>query len=232
MLKSIKTRDKLYRKYILHKTNETKTEYNSFKYILHKLIKLAKSNYFRQQIELNSGNPKKLWSLTKEAANIHKSNESYSKNILINNVNFENQKEIADKFNEYFTEVAYNLAKVIPVHNTNTIDSMERLVKYNPNSLYIPPITQDNIVEIINQLKQSNAQGMDGISTIIMKKICPYVSDILTHLLNKAKFPRALKQTKIVPIHKKGNRKCMSNYRPIEITSVVSKIYKIYLKQY
>ena len=39
-------------------------------------------------------------------------------------------------------------------------------------------------------------------------------------------FPSSLKLSKVVPIHKKGDKSILSNYRPIFILSVFSKLFE------
>jgi hypothetical protein len=52
----------------------------------------------------------------------------------------------------------------------------------------------------------------------------------MCHLINASLkngyFPANMKKTKIIPIFKKGDKNDASNYRPIAITSVFSKVYE------
>ena len=63
-----------------------------------------------------------------------------------------------------------------------------------------------------------------------MKKTWPYISDIVTDMFNRALvegiFPSQWKTARVIPIHKGGDIKDPSNYRPISILPVLSKIFE------
>ena len=58
----------------------------------------------------------------------------------------------------------------------------------------------------------------------------PYISQSLTklfnHSLNTSSFPAAWKQANITPVHKKGDRQTITNYRPISLLSNISKVFE------
>ena len=76
-------------------------------------------------------------------------------------------------------------------------------------------------------MKPSYCCGHDNISNNTLKLIANEVSPSLTLIINQSLstgiFPDSLKAAKVIPIHKK-KRKKMSNYRPISILPVLSKI--------
>nr|CAI5849067.1 unnamed protein product [Callosobruchus analis] len=84
------------------------------------------------------------------------------------------------------------------------------------------------MVGVINSLKNTNTVGVDNISVRVVKYIANYIATRLAHIINEAVeqavFPRDLKIGKVIPIFKKGDDKDMSNYRPITIPTVISKI--------
>ena len=42
--------------------------------------------------------------------------------------------------------------------------------------------------------------------------------------MDEGEVPKGWKEAHIVPIHKKGNKAIMANFRPVALTSVISKI--------
>ena len=79
-------------------------------------------------------------------------------------------------------------------------------------------------------VNSSFATDYHNISTQIAIKSIPSIANILTHIINqgirKGFFPDRLKIAKITPVHKKEERNIFSNYRPISILPVFSKIFE------
>merc|ERR1711884_504712 len=76
----------------------------------------------------------------------------------------------------------------------------------------------------------------DGVSSILLKKLCPEINEVLTCIINQSLmtgiFPSSLKIAKISPIYKKEDPHLTDNYRPISLLPVISKIFeKVAFKQ-
>src|SRR2546425_2254388 len=90
---------------------------------------------------------------------------------------------------------------------------------------------------VIASLKNTASCGYDQISVASVKAVSSIISPILATLINhsidKGIFSDALKVAKILPIYKSGDKTLISNYRPISLLTVFSKIYeKIILKRF
>ena len=67
----------------------------------------------------------------------------------------------------------------------------------------------------------------------IKTEIIPALTCIFNQSLNTGIFPEKLKIAKVIPIHKKGSLNDISNYRPISLLSLISKILeKLIFKQF
>jgi hypothetical protein len=90
--------------------------------------------------------------------------------------------------------------------------------------------TENEVINIIKQLKNTTSVGHDCISTATLKEcagtITPALTELLNQSLNEGLFPSQLKIAKIIPIYKAGDRTLVENYRPIALLSVISKIYE------
>ena len=87
---------------------------------------------------------------------------------------------------------------------------------------------EEEVMDIIWRLDVSKASGPDQISVRILKGTVGSISPILAGLFNKMikheKIPSVWKISNIVPIPKGSNSTSPSNYRPISLLSVVSKV--------
>ena len=105
--------------------------------------------------------------------------------------------------NNYFVNVAENLAKKIPKPNTKFQDYLK-----NPNehSIYLSEVLPHEIDEIVAKLGSNKAGDLYGITSNIVKLGGPVLTQILALLFNKSItegiFPSFLKYAKVIPIHK------------------------------
>ena len=137
-------------------------------------------------------------------------------------------KIIADKFNEYFTEIGLKLARSIDAANKVPFNSyLTNPCAASFNSAYI---NSDDIAKIIRNLKPKSSAGHDNISTKLLKEIEHIVSrplNIITYQsLCTGIFPDKLKITKVIPLFKKDDNKSFGNYRPISLRSSISKLFE------
>ena len=96
-------------------------------------------------------------------------------------------------------------------------------------------MTEDAVTECLKELKTKNCEGFDRIPMRILKDGASVIGKPLSILFKKIyktkKIPEQWKVAKIIPLHKKGNKKDISNYRPISNLCAISKVFeKLILK--
>ena len=87
------------------------------------------------------------------------------------------------------------------------------------------------VKKVITNLYSSKASGSDCISVVVLKNCEPELSYILAELFNKCLkescFPDCWKVTLVVPVFKNvGERYTAKKYRPVNLLSVVSKVFE------
>ena len=95
-------------------------------------------------------------------------------------------------------------------------------------------VSQVEVRSVVDLLKSSRAMDVYGLNSFMIKKIKNLIIPKLTAMINQcirdSVFPDALKIAIVTPVFKKGDINDPSNYRPISILPVISKIYEALLK--
>ena len=95
-------------------------------------------------------------------------------------------------------------------------------------SMYLFPLTKNELCNHIKELKPKNNRGKDCITVELFKLASPHFSTFLCKLVNKTFsvgiFPDHLKRAIITPIFKNGDKNCTSNYRPISLLPFLSEL--------
>lgn len=89
--------------------------------------------------------------------------------------------------------------------------------------------TLDDVIVATSQSKNNKAPGIDGIINELIKNggdsLYTSLYDMFIFLRNKEEIPDEWNKGIIIPVHKKGAKNDLGNYRGITLNSCVSKIY-------
>ena len=230
ILKSIKRKDELYRKYINCKNINTKTaihiEYKALKNRITSLIYFSKKEHYTKYFNQYSNNIKKVWIGIKNIINIKTEDRNSPNCVEVDNQIITDNKEICNNFNDYFSSVA---DKILLKNKTPIINTFEKYMPNpNPQSFVFEPSTPNEVYLLIDGLNKYKGTGPNGIPTEILQLInfiiCIQLSKIYNICIVTGKQPDKLKLAHALPIFKKGSRLLVSNYRPISLLSNLNKI--------
>ena len=97
-------------------------------------------------------------------------------------------------------------------------------------SFFVSPTDGNEVKNIISQLQNGKSVEPYSIPTNLLKMLSFVIVSPLVILINgffsTGIFPDKLKIAKVVALHKKGSTDNLSNYRPISLLSVCSKIFE------
>ena len=98
------------------------------------------------------------------------------------------------------------------------------------------PVSNLELYQLVMDLSNSRSQDHYGFSNHLIKSMIHVILDPLVFIINQCldqgEFPDSLKISKVIPVFKKGNTSIVSNYRPISMVPVLSKIIEsVMLKQ-
>jgi hypothetical protein len=89
-------------------------------------------------------------------------------------------------------------------------------------------VTEQQVAAKIQSIGSSKSPGPDGLTSEVLKYLCPIICKPLAMLFNTSyengQLPLDWKKANVIPIFKKGDRSEALNYRPVSLTSVVCKL--------
>ena len=211
---------KLYKMNIISKETN-----NSFKNKVKSIIDRTKVKYYKNLFLSNKNNIRKTWQIIKDILGQNNKTKSNFK-IISDNIEYVNNIELAELFNDYFSKIATTLDHNLPHTNTDPLKYVENNCL---SSIFLTPTTADECANLITRLKLTKTDK-DSLPVKLMKDnkltIASVLSDIINLSFKSGIFPDALKCGIIPPIFKAGNPTNKENYRPITILLVISKIFE------
>ena len=222
--KLIFARDKLKRKAILTNLENDWLNYKTTRNKVNIELRNAKKDYYSSKIAGQKFDPKRAWKSINYLLG-RQNKPTVVNELILDQNNFTSPKDIAEGFNDYFSNIGPNLASKIDSSNYN----FETYVKNGKSEFAaFQPVTVSHVCRLLLGLSGNKATGIDKISCKIIKKAAPIISDSLTLIFNQAitlsSFPDEWKMAKVVPLYKNGQRNIPGNYRPISVLPAISKI--------
>ena len=131
--------------------------------------------------------------------------------------------------NNFFCTIGRELAdKIQPA--SNPLLSGEYEVNKDKAKFHFKAIELKDIRDAFSKVKTAKSFGTDNISSYFMKLALPYIENSLAFLFNTSietsQFPDSWKVARITPIFKDGCKTEKSNYRPISVLLVISKLFE------
>ena len=137
-----------------------------------------------------------------------------------------NDSTVANTLNTHFSNIGHKLNSNFSSHTSShpTPESTTHVLSE------IPPINIHQFILYFKDIGINKATGTDGLSVKVLRLALPLVVNILCDIINRAIsencFPTQWKSAVITPLYKGGDRENPSNYRPISVLPVLSKIFE------
>ena len=139
------------------------------------------------------------------------------------------KQEISNAMNEYFCSVGKDLASKIEDAPNPMLTGEYNLNPDNRRFNFRPIVVQD-IRDAMGKIKTSKSLGSDNISSYFLKLATSYIENALVFMFNTSletsQFPDSWKNARITPIFKEGDKTERSNYRPISVLPVISRLFE------
>ena len=188
MLKSIKYRDKLYKRLKLTDPNSANyvtinINLKTYNGILKTSIRAAKQAYFESCFNRFKNDIKNTWKTINDILSKTKIQKKSPTVIVENGVTHTDKLNIANKCNQFFTNIAQTLARDIKYDGTK---NYKYYLNKHINTVFdFQNIDEETVRKTIQNLPSKNSCGLDGISSKLIKIIEPAIIKPLTLLINQ-----------------------------------------------
>jgi len=184
----------------------------SFTKTLKKVVKKEGRRTF--QLKAVSPNPKNFWQSLNFA--LGRFNTPIT-SISVEGREITDANELAGSFAEFFGKKVQNLCigKICELNLSKPI----RPIRFTRNEFRLAMISLSN----------KKSYGVDGIPQNVFKTAGQVLENELLEILNdfcENGMDNSLKTARVIPLHKKGDKSELNNYRPVSNLSVFSKIYE------
>ena len=224
----MRTRDKLKKSAVKSKSAPLFDSYRHVRDKVNALNTQQKKEYYHNKISACKGNMKESWKTINEllnkrskSSNIDSLKESGSETV--------HKKDIPDAMNSYFCSVGKDLAdKISPVANPLLSGDFE--MNKAKAKFHFRTIEVQEIRDAFAKVKTAKSFGIDNISSYFLKLALPFIENSLAFMFNTSietsMFPDSWKIARVTPIYKNGDRADKSNYRPISVLPVISRLFE------
>lgn len=138
-----------------------------------------------------------------------------------------NPKKMSHIFNDYFGSIFGP--------DSNTSNALPSPTYDNASTLPTFAVRVGDVANIIRKLPNKRSLDPDGLSYFIIKKgghaVILYLFQIFELSFELGRIPLSWKTAHVNPIHKKGSKGAVENYRPISVTSCCSRILEKIVKR-
>lgn len=137
----------------------------------------------------------------------------------------ESDKEKADELGEFFSSV-------FTIEPPGAVPELE--VRQTPQ-LSTMEISRNDVLKTLKKLKRNKSPGPDGLHPRVILEVADVLVEplwiIFTNSMKMRQVPWEWKTANITAIFKKGDKSDPSNYRPVSLTSVLSKVMETIVRE-
>ena len=199
------------------RTPELSLYVKSYCKIYKKVINAAKRLFNDEYILKSKNMSKAIWNV------VNQTKTKRTNGVMLKDGDrlVQNPSDVANMFSNHFTNCS------VASKPTENLSFDESDTFRCTRSLFFYPVTAS---EILKQLKNRNkfSVGIDEVPDALIKHVVNVLCDVVVFMFNSSLsegiFPTIYKVTKVVPVHKKGPKDDVNNYRPISLQTSFAKL--------
>jgi len=221
--RKIKKRSQAWQKYCQYRSGRNFKKYQQLRNEVNRAIREEEDRNRKQILSGFKNNQKKFFGYMRSKQTVKDNLTALRK---ANGELTTTDLETAELLSAYFKEV-YTVEDM-----TNLPMVTEKDLKWSDADL---AFGETEVMEKLQKLKTDKSPGPDDIHPLLLKECASVLAEPLSLIFQQSFdtgiLPTDWKTANIVPIFKKGNRTDKSNYRPVSLTSVPSKIMESIIKE-
>ena len=167
---------------------------------MQKIIRRAKSTFYRDKCTEFKTQTKKLWRLINEIAGKKNDKSNLIDYLKIGEIQTYNATKNSNSFAKYFSEVGKKFADKIPASSKSIADYL-RIVGNNTKSIFLLPTEENEIRKIAFELPTKSSSGYDNVSNVLLQEIIGDIveplSYIFNHSMQSGEFPDSMKLAEV-----------------------------------
>ncbi len=167
LLKSINTKNKLYKRYVQKPCEERLGAFKIYRNKLNSLIRQSKREYYKRKFESVKHNLRKTWKTINSIIGRNKKSKIQTQFTTSQGQKISDPQIISNDFNDFFVNIGPKLASTITTDGKNYYDYLKTPLS---SSMYMKPIVPEEIVKIIYKFNANKSTGHDDIGNFVVKK--------------------------------------------------------------
>ena len=190
-----------------------------------------KENYFENKLNECIGKPQELWKALKSLGLPKKISSCEVSALNVNKTVQHDANLVLGGFKDYYSNLVGKLLKKLPKppnkFTLNTVFQHYRDI-IQTDSFNLSTVSENTILNIFSNVNVSKAASLDNLSgrflNDVVKVLAKPITDLCNLSITSGKFPDSFKITNVKPVYKKGSLPEASNYRPISLLPLISKV--------
>ena len=168
------------------RTHHAFEQYIRYRNLYNQSKRIAKQSHYGQILEEYKNNTKMVWKTLNTIINKSSDKRTIIQTFKVNGNSTSDPSDIADGFCNYFTNIgkAYSDAIIPSTKDHNHYLTHNR--QSNPKSFYISPTDENEVRDIIKNLKPNNSSGHDKLTSYLLKLLDTHISRQISILINKS----------------------------------------------
>ena len=191
-------------------------------------VKAGKVNYYKLVLEDSRAD---IWHKITIVRGFNNTTNCKIEKLVSNNTTYNNSSQIANELNDHFSNIGMKLNQHTQVNQSSSVmlNSGVRLLN-STNGFAFSIVENSTVSKTLSSLKGRKSGGIYQVPRVHLphSRVFDFgTSDLYNNLAIELNvFPNCWKEALVLPLHKGGDPKLPTNYRPISLLPILGKVFE------